>query len=279
MVRTVSFPVLVVLVVSVACFSQDALPSSSDRVPVLIELFTSEGCSTCPPADRFVQSLDTQPVPGIEFIVLSEHVDYWDHQGWSDPYSSPDFSERQRVYARQFKLGDVYTPQLVIDGSRQMSGTDAKEAAAAVDQVRTKPKTELRITHLTAGQALLRAHVESDPVRLADVHMLDVYVVIALNHAESQVTRGENANHRLTHTAVARKIKRIGRVTAGERFSQDAELKIDAKIDPRNLRLVAFLQDPDSRRIFGATMKTVAQPQTDSATPRSTSATPTSLNQ
>src|SRR5262245_54450759 len=116
------FAVGIVLIVCNACFSQENTSSTADRVPVLVELFTSEGCSSCPPADRFIQALDKQPIPGIEIIVLSEHVDYWNRQGWNDPYSSPEFTERQGTYAQQFKLADPYTPQLVIDGAKQMSG-------------------------------------------------------------------------------------------------------------------------------------------------------------
>jgi hypothetical protein len=192
-------------------------------------------------------------------------VDYWDHQGWNDPYSSPDFSERQRRYAREFKLTDVYTPQLVIDGCRQMSGSNAREAEAALREGKNRPKTELRITHLAAEQGRLHTHIESAPFKLSDVHSLDVYLAIALNHAESQVTGGENANRHLTHTTVVRKLKRVGKLVAGERFSQDAELKLDAKTNPRDLRVVAFLQASDSGKIYGATMRHVAEQRTASS--------------
>jgi hypothetical protein len=252
-------------VISSVCVSQAGFPSASDRVPVLVELFTSEGCSTCPPADRFLESLDGQPIPGIEVIVLSEHVDYWNHLGWKDPYSSRDFSERQAVYARHFQLPDVYTPQMVVDGSRQLGGSKVDEVQSALQEARTQPKTEVRITDIVVDHARLRVHIESAPLNFSKrPRSLGVYLAIALNRAESQVARGENANRHLTHTAVVRKMARVGSVKAGEHFSQEVELKIGVDTDPSNLRVVAFLQDLDSGRVCGVAMKHVEQPRADS---------------
>jgi hypothetical protein len=237
---------------------QDTQAWGQDRVPILVELFTSEGCSSCPPADAFLQKLDEQPVAGAEFVVLSEHVDYWNHDGWNDPYSSSDLTDRQRNYATRFHLESVYTPQMVLDGSKQILGSDVSQAQEAIAKALLQPKIALRISNVTLAQNRLRAHLETALlVPSSGVRTTDVYVALALNHAESQVLRGENANRRLTHIAVVRKLLKVGKVRSGEQFVREIELKVESSYDPRNLRVVAFLQDPDSGKAVGAVMKTV----------------------
>src|SRR3954454_12206968 len=114
--------------------------ADSSRAPVLIELFTSEGCSSCPPADRLLETLDSQA------IVLSEHVDYWDRLGWRDPYSSHANTLRQETYARMFGNQGPYTPQMVIDGTTEFVGNDARRANEELARARSREKIGVHLS-------------------------------------------------------------------------------------------------------------------------------------
>jgi len=237
-------------------------PSTTDSmnpVPVLVELYTSEGCSSCPPADDFLQMLDRQPVAGIEMIVLSEHVDYWDHVGWKDPFSSIFYSERQRAYGQRFGLDDVYTPQMVVDGVEQFTGSDRDAAGKAFTKAVSAQKIAVHLSAISVEAAnLLRAHLEAAPLPSSQGKSgAEIYVAVALNHAESHVARGENSGRTLTHTAVVESMTRVGVARPGQGFSQDIQLKLKAGLDPDNLRLVAFIQEPHQGRILGATAQPV----------------------
>ena len=229
------------------------------RTPVLVELFTSEGCSTCPPADTFLQKLDRQPIARAEMIVLSEHVDYWNHIGWNDPYSSRFYSDRQGIYAKRLGLDSVYTPQMIVDGTSEFVGSDAALADKAFAKALTRPKLAVRLSSASVGAAnVLQAHLETDALPASfGLREADVYIAVALNHAESQVAHGENAGRTLTHTAVVRSIVKVGTLRQGQTFAQDIQLKLDPGTDAHNLRLIAFVQEPGQGRVVGADVKTV----------------------
>lgn len=242
---------LVVVAGSVSVAASDV--SAGSAAPVLVELFTSEGCSSCPPADRLLQDLDRQPVAGVQLIVLSEHVDYWNQIGWKDPFSSSFFSNRQSAYSDHFGLSGVYTPQMVVDGSTEFVGSDSHRANQAAEKARGAQKVPVRISAIAwDGAHALRAHIEAGQASHADV-----YVVVALNQAASQVSAGENSGRRLTHVAVVQSLTKVGSLEKGKDFAQDVRLTVDPKTDPANLRVIAFVQEPGPGKVLGAALEHV----------------------
>jgi|SRR5437667_3574321 len=226
-------------------------------VPVLVELFTSEGCSSCPPADTMLGLLDTQPIPGVQLIVLSEHVDYWNHDGWEDPYSSQFFSQRQNNYVQRVG-GTAYTPQMIIDGTREFVGSDGKEVEKAVEKSRSDEKLPVNLSNITLTNGTLHSRIEIGTLpETFHTRSADVYVAIALNHAESQVLKGENKGRRLQHVAVVQKLTKIGSVSKSKNFTQDAAFKLEQNTDPANLRIVLFAQDSSSGKVLGATLQQI----------------------
>lgn len=236
--------------------------SSRPPTPILIELFTSEGCSSCPPADALLEKFDrSQPVAGAELIVLSEHVDYWNYIGWTDPYSSSFYSERQNSYAQRFGRDSVYTPEMVVDGNSEFVGSDAQSADRALVEARKTPKIGVRLSAVAlAGAGELNAHVETDMLPASYGRgESDVYLAVALGHAESKVLRGENSGRRLSHAGVVRSLTKVGTLRSGQSFGKDVRIKLQPGMSPQNVRLVAFIQEPGAGRVFGATMQPLAK--------------------
>jgi hypothetical protein len=146
-------------------YEQVCAAQTPTEVPVVVELFTSEGCSSCPPADAFLQRLQSmQPVPGARLITLSQHVTYWNHGGWKDPYSSDQLTDRQQVYVNRFGLPSAYTPQFVVDGVDELKLNDAGQLQAIFERAVEDQKIPITITstHIDpVGFGILRGHIES----------------------------------------------------------------------------------------------------------------------
>lgn len=232
---------------------------SDVRTPLLVELFTSEGCSSCPPADRFLQTLDGQPIHGVEMIVLSEHVDYWNHIGWKDPYSASFYSQRQSAYAKRFGLDSVYTPQMVVDGTSEFVGSNSDLADKTFRKAMSVPKLPVHLSSVSADASnTLHAHLE---IGALDAPLgsreADVYVAVALNRAESQVSAGENSGHRLAHVSVVKSLTKVGALKQGQVLAQDVQLKLGPGSDSSGLRLIAFVQEPRQGRVLGAALMAV----------------------
>lgn len=210
------------------------------KEPVVLELFTSQGCSSCPPADELLRQLARDDKYRDRVIPLAYHVDYWNYLGWRDPFSSRQWSERQGEYVRAMKLESAYTPQLVINGARQMVGSNAFQVHHAIEE-ESKRKPEGRISLKVAkGEAIVRAESK----RSAEL------IVIAFeNGAVTKVERGENRGRTIANDAIVRKLVRAGMVNG------TVEKRVALDLAP-NMGAVAFLQDPKTRRIMVAASTT-----------------------
>ena len=224
--------------------------AADTRTPVIVELFTSEGCSSCPPADDLLSRLaQTQPVANAQIIALEEHVDYWNNLGWSDPFSSAAFSARQSEYASAIKNSDVYTPQVLVNGRAQFVGGDAGTATREVSKAAAMPP--LYSFQLQASQKLSIA-----VKRLADApsKSSDIFLAITEDGLASKVMRGENGGKTLRHAPVVRKLQKIGildkRSAAIAEFTAPLELATTWK--PGHLHAIVFVQERDSHHITGA---------------------------
>jgi len=236
-----SIPILIVVMAGLWFHSRNMTAVAADlgnraRTPILVELFTSEGCSSCDSA---------------QLIVLSEHVDYWNHIGWTDPYSSAFFSQRQSRYGDRFRLDGVYTPQMVVDGSSEFVGNSDRDARAVFAKSQPGSKIPVQIHEVRLRDGMIHAQLETGPVS-QNARQVDVVFVVALNHAESQVARGENAGHQLTHVAVVRNLQRIATLEAGQSFNQEVSLPVAPGLMRDNLRVIAFLQESGQGRVLGA---------------------------
>jgi hypothetical protein len=204
-----------------------------DRAPVLVELFTSEGCSSCPPADRLLQQMD----PHV--IVLSEHVDYWDHDGWKDPHSSHELTLRQQDYATRFRIEGPYTPQMVIDGAAEFNGSDAQTAQRIIAEQTQKPKANIR---LALGDGSIQIKIDDAPAAG------DVMLAIAADHGASDVRGGENKGRRMEHVAIVRSLRKVGSVKRGAGFAGNVKLPGDSA----GGRIIVFLQQSGFGPVAGA---------------------------
>ena len=239
---------------AVANYAQPEDAKAGGGSPILVELFTSEGCSSCPPADELLEKLDgSQPVPGAQLIVMSEHVDYWNHDGWKDPYSSSLLTERQSAYVQALGVSELYTPQMIADGRSELRLADPRQMAQIVQKAAADPKIPIRIESASVAGNVLRGRIETDIN--SEKQNADLYLAIALDRAQSQVLRGENSGRRLTHVAVVEYLKKIGKLESGKKCGQDFQVKLKPGEDAANIRIIAFLQEPGPGKVLGAVLR------------------------
>lgn len=224
------------------------------RTPVLVELFTSEGCSSCPPADALLSRLEkTQPVAGAEVIPLALHVDYWNHLGWADPFSSAEFSARQGEYASAYGREGVYTPQMIVDGVKEFPGGNSSRALDSIGRAAREPKAEVRLRR-EAGPAGVRLGVRIEKLpKLSEGERAYVLLAVTEGDLANDVRRGENAGRKLGHVGVVRRLTTLGPVDgAGGTFEAEADVAPEKNWRRENLKAVVFAQESGSRRVLAA---------------------------
>ncbi|MTB53350.1 thioredoxin family protein [Lewinella sp. W8] len=211
----------------------------------VLELFTSQGCSSCPPADRVLAEYARAAKDNV--IALSFHVDYWNRLGWADPYSSPWFSARQTDYTDRLS-SRTYTPQLVVNGRQEMIGSRSKEVAAAVRRgLATPPRVAVKLEALTAEDRAL-----SVKYSLADDwEGLEITGLLVQNYAATDVTRGENRGRALEHHNVVRELKQLpaSRHASGEGV---LEFELPDDLEKAASAVAILVAEPESGEIVGA---------------------------
>jgi hypothetical protein len=209
---------------------------AEDR-PAVVELFTSQGCSSCPPADALLGELARRG----DVIALAYHVDYWDYLGWKDPFASHAGTERQRLYARGLGLSGIYTPQMVVDGAVDVVGSDRRSVLAALGGPRQGPGIQL-----LREDGKLKIAVAAQKEKGAQA--AEVVLVAYADQAETKVQRGENAGRSLTEYAIVRAVYPLGRWSGDPtRFTIDL-----AAIAPDATAVAVLVQSPGPGRILGA---------------------------
>jgi hypothetical protein len=224
--------------------------AQAPRVPVLVELFTSEGCSSCPPADAFLESLlREQPVARAQIIPVGLHVDYFNNQGWKDAFSSPIFTARQRSYSPVFGDDNLYTPQIVVDGRDLIAGTARDQASRLIESAAARVHLPVSVTaRLVADKTRLTIDL---PAALAQTEKIQLFAAITEDGLSSVVTRGENNGRTLHHVAVARTVQGLDSLSAANSVIEK-QLAVAKGWNPSGLKAVVWLQGAKSRQVYGA---------------------------
>jgi hypothetical protein len=226
------------------CLAVGAAPAQAGERPIVVELFTSEGCSSCPPADALLAGLASRP----EVLALSFHVEYWDRLGWKDPFSSPEATQRQHRYAELLGLATVYTPQIIVDGRWQAVGSDRGEVERALDAAR-RDGDEVPVA-LVVDHG--RAQIKLGPVKFGPAGGGISGAVLLIGFDRRHVTvveRGENGGRTLAHVDVVRSVEEVAK------FDGRASA-IEARIRSPSDRVAAIVQAEDGR-VLGVAVRDV----------------------
>lgn len=234
-----------------AASGAECVTSSSKQRVALLELYTSEGCSSCPPTDRWLSALKSDRAVPAALLPLAFHVDYWNDIGWADPFSQAGFSNRQREHSRRRGARFVVTPQLLLDGvnyQRPLLFSDIDTKTQAIN--RTAPEAEIRMTEVRQTQSLavrVDAHVPDKSLREAKL-----FIAVYENNLRTKVTAGENAGSVLTHDFVVRELSAPVSVYENGGASQRLTFHYAPHWKPQDLHVAAFVQHDRSGRVLQA---------------------------
>jgi len=224
--------------------------------PVVLELFTSEGCSSCPPADKVLSEIaEKSPIDGVEIIPLGWHVDYWNNLGWPDRFSNVEYTRRQHIYAQVGNRTSVFTPEAVLNGLGGFNGSDRGGILRVAQVLSEKSNAEVEVgsTFPSPDKLKIEIEVKGDiPVR--DEDPIEILVLIAENNLATEVKRGENSGRTLRHDAVVRSVKNMGSIRTASDLPYNKEYTLDWNPEWKreNCKAVVLLQEKHSRLILGA---------------------------
>jgi len=222
---------------------------------VIVELFTSEGCSSCPPADALLKELsEQQKVKGVQIVALEEHVDYWNHLGWKDPYSAAEFSQRQDDYARMFGSDGVYTPQMVVDGQSEFVGSHSLAAREAIEKAANQPKADIALVagaNTSPDKLSIQIQVKSMN-GIAPRGETELWLAVTEKGLQTNVKAGENSGETLKHAAVVRRLRKIETVREPAGYQRQIQVEVDPGWKKENLAVAVFLAEEKSHKIIGA---------------------------
>jgi hypothetical protein len=227
---------------------------------VVLELFTSQGCSSCPPADVLLSRLGREDFDAT-IIPLAYHVDYWNHLGWSDPFSSPQWSQRQNLYARALKSDQVYTPQIVINGTAGLVGSAENAIRAEIKrQLRTSDPGEVTIDRVALVGTQLEVDLHARLDAGASRTKSKLFVAVFENGVTTSVRSGENARRTLTNDAIVRWQEAVLDLSAnGVEGKRSVRIPLRKEWRPERLGVAAFLQDTTSFAIHASSARRVQE--------------------
>lgn len=217
----------------------------SAKTPVLVELFTSQGCPSCPTADKILHDLETkQPIAGAEIIALAWHVSYWDSFTWKDEFALPAFGQRQSAYSRAFNIGETYTPQMIVDGRVYFVGTKLDKATKEITTSAKNSKPEISVS------------IENDKAKISIPNLpkherSTVYMVLTQDDLTRKMERGNNAGKTLVHSSIARDLRAVASIEPQTmKFASETVLQFQPEWKKENLNLIVFVQENGSRNIL-----------------------------